>query len=70
MKFLGTINVVLDITDRLLTKYFVFDRDLRKKWEYDGTIHQLFIDIRKAYDSVKRDVLYRVIYIELTYFFH
>ena len=24
------------------------------KWEYDGTVHQLFIDFKKAYDSVKR----------------
>ena len=30
---------------------------MEKKWEYDGTIHQLFIDFKKAYDSVKREVL-------------
>jgi hypothetical protein len=24
-----------------------------KKWEYNGTVHQLFIDFKKAYDSVK-----------------
>jgi hypothetical protein len=29
-----------------------------KKWEYNGTVHQLFIDFKKAYDSVKREVLY------------
>ena len=26
MKLLGTINVVLNVTDRLLTKYYVFGR--------------------------------------------
>ena len=61
MKLLGTINVVLNVTDRLLTKYFVFDRYWRKKWEYDGTIHQLFIDFKKAYDLVKREVLYNIL---------
>ncbi|KAJ4431861.1 hypothetical protein ANN_20467 [Periplaneta americana] len=31
---------------------------MEKKWEYKGTVHQLFIDFKKAYDSVKREVLY------------
>ncbi|KAJ4433885.1 hypothetical protein ANN_16198 [Periplaneta americana] len=30
---------------------------MEKKWEYKGTAHQLFIDFKKAYDSVKREVL-------------
>jgi hypothetical protein len=25
-----------------------------KKWEYNGTLHQLFIDFKNAYDSVIR----------------
>jgi hypothetical protein len=29
----------------------------RVKWEYNGTVHQLFIDFKKAYDSIKREVL-------------
>jgi hypothetical protein len=31
---------------------------LEKKWEYNGTVHLLFIDFKKAYDSVRREVLY------------
>jgi hypothetical protein len=31
---------------------------LEKKWEYNGTVHQLFLDFSKAYDSVRREVLY------------
>jgi len=27
---------------------------LEKKWEYNEAVHQLFIDLKKAYDSVKR----------------
>ncbi|KAJ4437673.1 hypothetical protein ANN_17818 [Periplaneta americana] len=30
---------------------------MEKKWKYKGTVHQLFIDFKKAYDSVKREVL-------------
>jgi hypothetical protein len=31
-----------------------------KKWEYKGTVHQLFIDFEMAYDSVRREVLYSI----------
>jgi hypothetical protein len=34
---------------------------LEKKWEYNGMVHQLFIDFKKAYDSVKREVLYSIL---------
>jgi hypothetical protein len=29
-----------------------------KKWEYNEAVHQLFIHIKKVYDSVRRKVLY------------
>jgi hypothetical protein len=29
--------------------------------EYNGTVHQLFIDFKKAYDSVRREVLYGIL---------
>jgi len=29
---------------------------LENKWEYNGTIHQLFMDYEKAYDSIRREV--------------
>jgi sorting nexin-29 len=34
---------------------------LEKKWEYNEMVHQLFIDFKKAYDSVKREVLYNIL---------
>ena len=34
---------------------------MEKNWEYDDTVHQLFIDFKKAYDSVKRLVLYNIL---------
>jgi hypothetical protein len=33
----------------------------RGKWEYNETVHQLFIDFKKAYDSVRREVLYNIL---------
>ena len=29
----------------------------KKKWEYNEAVHQLFIDLKNAYDSVWREVL-------------
>jgi len=34
---------------------------LEKKWEYNKEVHQLFIDFKKAYDSVRREVLYKIL---------
>jgi hypothetical protein len=34
---------------------------LEKKWEYNGTVHQLFIGFKKAYDSVRKEVLYNIL---------
>jgi hypothetical protein len=34
---------------------------LEKKWEYNGTVHQLSVDFKKAYDSIKREVLYNIL---------
>jgi hypothetical protein len=34
---------------------------LQKEWEYNGMVHQLLIDFKKAYDSVKREVLYNIL---------
>ena len=34
---------------------------LEKNWEYNEAVHQLFIDLKKAYDSVRREVLYNIL---------
>ena len=34
---------------------------LEKKWEYNEAVHQLFIDFKKAYDSVRSTVLYNIL---------
>jgi sorting nexin-29 len=39
---------------------FCIRQILEKIWEYNETVHQLFIDYKKAYDSVRREVLYNL----------
>jgi hypothetical protein len=40
---------------------FHIQQILKKKWEYNMMVHQLFIDFKKAYDAVKREVLYNIL---------
>jgi hypothetical protein len=44
------------------TKYYhvCFLRYWRKTWEYNGSVHHLFIDFKNEYDSVRRVVLYNI----------
>jgi hypothetical protein len=43
----------MSMTDRI----FYIRQILEEKWEYKSTVHQLFTDFKKAYDSVRRKVL-------------
>jgi hypothetical protein len=58
-KLMGIINVdfVRSTTDHILCIHQI----LEKKLEYDEAVHQLFIDFKKAYDSVRREVLYNIL---------
>jgi hypothetical protein len=40
---------------------FCIRQILEKKWDYNETVHQLFIDFKKAYDAVRREVLYNIL---------
>jgi hypothetical protein len=51
--------VGFDDTDRLQKIYFAFV-SYWKKWEYNERVHQLFMDFKKAYDSVRREVLFNI----------
>jgi hypothetical protein len=44
-----------------MDQIFYIRQILEKKWEYNGTVHQLFIDFKKAYDSINRKVLYNIL---------
>jgi hypothetical protein len=48
--------------DRSTTNHiFYVQQILEKKWEYNGTVHELFTDFKKAYGSVKRKGLYNIL---------
>jgi hypothetical protein len=55
-KLLGTISVGFDVTAQLLIIYSAFVEYWRKKLEYNEVVHELFLDFKKAYDSVRREV--------------
>jgi hypothetical protein len=40
-------------TGQLLIIYSAFVKYLRKKWEYNEAVHQLCINFKKPYDSVR-----------------
>jgi hypothetical protein len=45
----------------VISQIFYIHHILKKKCEHNGTIHQLFIDFKRAYDSVKREILYNIL---------
>jgi hypothetical protein len=34
---------------------------LEEKWEYDESVHHLFIDLKEVCDSVRKEVLYNIL---------
>jgi hypothetical protein len=58
---MGIISVDFGLTDQLLVRYSIFVRNWRKKWEYNGTIRQLFIDLRRPMTRVRREILYSIL---------
>ena len=59
-EIIGIINVDSDAIGQLLIIYSVFVKYLRKKLEHNEAVHQLFINFKKAYDSVRREALYNI----------
>jgi hypothetical protein len=45
----------------ITVQVFCIHQILEKNCEYNEAVHQLFIDFKKAYDSVRREVLYRIL---------
>jgi hypothetical protein len=54
---LGIISVDLEATDQLL----IIRQILAKKMVINETVHQLFTDFKKAYDSLRKEVLYNIL---------
>jgi sorting nexin-29 len=62
MKLLGNVSVGVDVTHQLLIISFVFVRYWRKNVStMRQTVYQLFVDFKKAYDTVRNKVLYNIL---------
>jgi hypothetical protein len=61
-KLLRIINVDFDATGQLRIIFSAFIKYMRKKWENNESVHQLFIDFKKAYVSVRSEVLYNILF--------
>jgi hypothetical protein len=47
--------------NRSTTDHIFCIRQLLEKWEHNEAVHQLFIDFKKVYDSVRREALYNIL---------
>jgi hypothetical protein len=57
MKLLGIISIDFDVTDQLLIRFSAFLR----YWRENETVHQLFIDFKRAHDSLIVEVLCNIL---------
>jgi len=49
-----------DIINQLVL-IFCIQKILEKEWEYNGTVHLVFINFKKAYNPLRREVLYNIL---------
>jgi hypothetical protein len=50
-----------NITNQLLNRSFAFTLQWKKKWESSEREYQLFVHLKKAYGSVRREVFYSIV---------
>jgi hypothetical protein len=55
MKLLGTISVDFDVTEQLLIRFSEFVRYWRKNGCTMRPVQKIFIELKRAYDSVRRE---------------
>jgi hypothetical protein len=53
--------VDFDATGQVRITYSAFAKYLRKKWEISKAVHHLFIDLKTAHDSGRREGLYNTL---------
>jgi len=44
-----------------IDQLFYIRQMVEKKWEYKEAVHRILINIKKAYDSVRSEVLYNIL---------
>jgi hypothetical protein len=61
MKLFGVTSVGCLYNRSATDQIFCIRQILEKKWEYNETVDQLFVDFKKAHDSVRREVFYSIL---------
>jgi hypothetical protein len=61
VEIIGIISLGFEVNR--LSSYYILcvHQILKEKWEHNEAVHQLFFGFKKAYDSVRRDVLYNIV---------
>jgi hypothetical protein len=54
-KLLVIVSVGFIVTGQLLIMHYAFIKYLRKNWEYNDAMHQLFVDFKNDCDSIRRE---------------
>jgi hypothetical protein len=57
MKLLGLVSVDFDVTDQTLCIHQLFEN----KRKYSDTVHQVFIDFKKTLNSVRSELLNKIL---------
>jgi hypothetical protein len=65
MKLLGIIIVGSVVTD-YYGSHFLHSADTRKKFDYNGTVHQLFVDFKKPMTQL-REKFFTIFCLNLVY---
>jgi hypothetical protein len=60
-KIIGDHQCVFRRNRSTTDQIFCVHQLLEAKWEYNETVHQVFVDFKKAYDSIRRQVLYNIL---------
>jgi hypothetical protein len=60
-KLLGIIIVGFNVNRSPTDHIFCIHQIVNEKWEYNEAVHQLFVDFKKAYNSVRREVLCNIL---------
>lgn len=60
IKPLSIINVHFSATDQILVILQLSDRLLSRKWQCFARVYQLFINFKRNYDSVRREIIAHV----------
>ena len=55
-EIIGGFRTGRSTTDQL----FIIRQIMEKAWEYNISIHQLFVDFKQAYDSIRRNIIFNI----------